>query len=179
MPRADFVFCPRCRTELEERERGGSLRAVCPAPDCGFTHWNNPVPVVAAVVEHDGHVILVRSHGWPEHAFGLVAGFLEPGEAPAQGVLREIREELGLDARIHAFIGAYGFELRNQLLLVYHVHAPHAEIALGTDELAAYKRIPIPELKPWPHGTGPALRDWLVARGYDPPILEFGTARYD
>lgn len=179
LTRPDYRFCPRCRSPLEERERGGAMRAMCLSPGCGFTHWDNPVPVVAAIVEHDGHVILVRSHGWPEHAFGLVAGFLERGESPEQGVLREIREEIGIAAEISELVGVYGFELRNQLLLVYHARALEGDIRLGEDELAAYKRVPVHALKPWPRGTGPALRDWLVARGYDPEIVEFGHARYD
>jgi hypothetical protein len=27
----------------------------------------------------------------------------------------------------------------------------------------------------WRQGTGPALRDWLSARGYDPQVVDFGT----
>ncbi len=34
------------------------------------------------------------------------------------------------------------------------------EIILG-DELAEYKLIPPEKVKPWPFGTGPAVRDWL------------------
>lgn len=179
MPSRDYKFCPHCRTPLVERERGGSVRAVCPAAECGFTHWNNPVPVVAAIVERDGHVILVQSRGWPEHFYALVAGFLERGESPEHGILREIREELGVEARIQAFVGAYPFELMNQILLVYHVHALEDDIVLCSEELAAFKRVPIIELKPWPLGTGPALRDWLAARGHHPPVVELGEARYD
>lgn len=177
--RREYRFCPRCGGDLERRERGGSVRAVCPAPGCGFTHWDNPVPVVAAIVEDDGHVVLVRSRGWSEHAFALVAGFLERGETPEQAVLREIREEIGIEARIHEFLGAYAFELMNQLLLVYHVQALEGEIALCETELDAFKRVPISEIKPWPRGTGPALREWLAARGYHPPVLELGQAVYE
>lgn len=179
MSRQEYVYCPRCGTRLAESERGGRRRAVCPTPECGFTHWDNPIPVVAAIVEQDDHLILVRSHGWSEHAFALVAGFLERGESPEQGVLREVREEIGIEARVHGFVGAYSFEMRNQLLLVYHVIALEPEIRLGEDELAAFKRVPLAEVKPWPRGTGPALRDWLRARGYDPPVVELGEARYE
>lgn len=181
MSRPAYRYCPLCRAPLEDVERGGAVRAVCTAAECGFVHWDNPVPVVAAIVEHDGDVILVRTQGAPEHWFALVAGFVERGESPEQAVLREVREEIGIDARVREFVGAYPFELRNQLLLVFDVHPreDEIEIALGADEIAAYKRVPIPELKPWPLGTGPALRDWLAARGHHPPILPLGEARYD
>src|SRR5690606_29187982 len=71
---ADFTFCPRCRAQLVEAERGGRTRLVCTAEGCGFVHWNNPIPVVAAIVERDGRVILVRNHGRPVTWYVLVAG---------------------------------------------------------------------------------------------------------
>jgi len=48
------------------------------------------------------------------------------------------------------------------LLLVFHVTAA-GEIVLGK-ELEAHKLIQANALKPWPFGTGLALKDWLEAR---------------
>ncbi|MBM4396961.1 MAG: ADP-ribose pyrophosphatase, partial [Deltaproteobacteria bacterium] len=73
-------FCPRCGTALAPRETGGRTYPACPAEGCGFVHWGNPTPVVAAIVELDGEVVLVRNHGWPETWHGLVSGFLEREE---------------------------------------------------------------------------------------------------
>ena len=95
MSDTDYRYCPHCRTELGAVERGGQTRLAC--PQCSFVHWRNPVPVVAAVVERAGRVVLVHSIGRPSHWYGLVAGFLERGEHPADAVLREVAEELGLD----------------------------------------------------------------------------------
>ncbi len=63
-------------------------------------HWDNPVPVVAAIVEHEGAVILARDRDWPEKMFRLVTGFLENDETPEQGVAREVKEELADYRRI-------------------------------------------------------------------------------
>ena len=169
-----LTYCPLCRTQLTLAERGGRDRQICPADDCSFVDWNNPIPVVAAIVEHAGNVILVRSIGWPETWYGLVAGFLEPGERPEQAVLREVEEEIGIVADTPNYIGAYPFELRNQIIFTYHIAVEHAQIRLCEKELAGYRIVPIEKLKPWSRGTGPALRDWLVARGYDPVTVEFG-----
>ncbi len=157
-----IAFCARCGTRLVDREEAGRVRPCCPAPGCGFVHYGNPVPVVAAIVEHGGDVLLVRSHGWPEKFFGLVTGFLEAGETPEEGVRREVREELGLDAEVRRLVGVYAFTPRNEVLVAYHVAAT-GEVALG-EELAAYKRVPVDKLRPWPMGTGEAVRDWLARR---------------
>lgn len=142
----------------------GRLRLRCPDAACGYVFWDNPVPVVAAVVERDGEILLVRNHGWPEKWLGLVAGFLERGETPEDGILRELREELGLEGRIVSRIGCYPFFELNQLILAFHVRAA-GEVALGP-EIAAWKSFPPAQVRPWKLGTGQALRDWLVAGGY-------------
>ena len=87
----------------------GRERFVCPDGQCGFVHWDNPIPVVAAIVEHDDHVVLVRNVGWPEHWYGLVTGFLESNEMPEEGILREIEEEIGLAAELQSYVGMYEF----------------------------------------------------------------------
>jgi NAD+ diphosphatase len=129
-------------------------------------HWNNPTPVVAALIEHDGAILLARGKGWPEKVFALVTGFLEAGESPEAGVLREVREETGLVAEIVSFVGAYPFDLKNELILAFHVRAS-GPITLN-DELEATKHIPRDKLRPWPLGTGLAVRDWLARGGLVP-----------
>lgn len=142
---------------------GGLSRAACPDAACGFIYYDNPTPVVAALVEWRGDVVLIRNKGWPENWFGLVSGFLERDETPADGVLRELKEELGLNGRIESLIGVYSFAMRNQVIIAYHVRA-EGEIVLG-EELCDYKIVAPDKLKPWPLGTGLAVKDWLKARG--------------
>jgi NAD+ diphosphatase len=173
MPTQDFRFCPLCRTELVSAVRGGEPRQVC--PQCAFVNWRNPLPVVAAIVERAGRVVLVHSLGRPASWYGLVAGFLERGEHPEGAILREVREELGLEATLQSSIGVYPVDFLNQIIFVYHVTLAEGLITLAADELDDYKEVPLEKLRPWSRGTGPALRDWLAARGLHPPVVEFGT----
>lgn len=156
-------FCPTCAAPLSARESEGRLRQACTSADCDYVFYDNPVPVVAALLEHGETVILVRNKGWPEKWYGLVSGFLEKGESPEEGVLREVKEEVGLKGEIVSLIGAYPFAEMNQVILAYHVRG-HGDIALG-DEIAGVKAVPPDKLRPWPLGTGHAVRDWLAARG--------------
>jgi NADH pyrophosphatase NudC (nudix superfamily) len=153
--------CLRCGTRLApKRDAEGRERLACAA--CGWVFYENPAPVVAAIVEHEGEVILVRQRGWPESWYGLVTGFLEKGEAPEAGVLRELDEELGLEGEIASLVGVYTFEQKNELIVAYHVRA-RGEVRLG-EELEAIKRVAVDKLRPWPFGTGHAVRDWLARR---------------
>lgn len=154
-------YCPQCRADLVEMPVDGEPRLAC-AERCGFVFWNNPTPVVAAIIEYQGKVLLARNAKWPEGWYALVTGFLERGETPEQCALREVEEELGLQGEIAGFVGNYSFLEQNQLLIVFHVVAS-GTVALG-EELADYKLQDHAEVKPWPQGTGPALRDWLAQR---------------
>jgi len=169
-------YCPHCRKALENLHTGDRERLACPDPQCGFVHWNNPVPVVAAIVEYDDHVILVRNVGWPETWYGLVTGFLEAGEMPEEGVLREVEEETGLAGTLKSYIGMYEFYRQNQLLISYHVTVNSRDVKIPKHEIADYKWVHVDEIQPWTAGTGKALRDWLAARGIERDLVDFTRA---
>jgi NAD+ diphosphatase len=48
-------FCPQCGKPLELKFRDDRDRLQCTdqSADCGYVFWNNPTPVVAAIVEHE------------------------------------------------------------------------------------------------------------------------------
>jgi NAD+ diphosphatase len=170
---ATFKYCPRCTKPLETAPvDGGPPRLRCPDASCGFVHWDNPVPVVAAIVEHQGEIILARNRMWPPKMFALITGFLEKDDPdPASGVLREVEEELGLKGKVNEFVGHYPFPRMNQIIIAYHVIAD-GEIVLG-EELVEYRRVAPEKLRPWPAATGLALRDWMLRRGLTPLPFEF------
>ena len=96
-----YVFCPQCGGRLIDVELGERLRAACADPACGYVHWDNPVPVVAALIEcvdRDGQILLARNAAWQHRMFALITGFMEAGETPQDGITREVKEETALDA---------------------------------------------------------------------------------
>jgi len=159
-----FSFCPRCGAPLIIEQR-----PVC-ARRCGFVHYDNPVPVVAAVVEHQGKVLLARNKAWPPTWYALVAGFLERDETPEDAVLREVKEEVGLAGAPPQLIGVYPFARMNQVIVAYHVRTT-GHVTLG-DELVDYKLVEPSQCRAWRAGTGWALRDWLRARGHEPVMTD-------
>ena len=168
-------FCADCATPLAAitlaEDGGDKTRLRCPA--CGYTHWNNPTPVLAAVIEctdRDGQVLLARNAAWPGRFFGLVAGFLEAGESPEDGIRREIAEETSLEVEALNLLGVWDFQRMNQIIIAYHA-AARGEIKLSP-ELAEYKLMAPQDVKCWPQGTGQALATWLRSKGIEPQWLD-------
>jgi len=168
-----FQFCPCCAAALVDGYVDQEPRRVCSAR-CGFVHYDNPTPVVAAIVEHEGCVVLARNKAWPRHFYGLITGFLERSESPEQCAIREVKEELALDATTATLIGVYPFERMNQVIIGFHVAAT-GSIVLN-DELDDHKHVPPQQCRVWPSGTGLALRDWLRSRGIEPPTIDLTAA---
>ena len=168
-------FCTNCATALAPIEQvedsGPKTRLRCPA--CAWTHWNNPTPVLAAVVEcadRGGRLLLARNAAWSQRMFALVTGFMEAGETPQQGIAREVAEETSLQVDALSLIGVYDFQRMNQIIIAYHALA-HGEIRLSP-ELAEYKLFAPQDVRCWPAGTGYALADWLRSRGHEPQFIE-------
>jgi NAD+ diphosphatase len=168
-------FCLHCGTALalltQDEDGGPKARLRCLS--CNWTHWNNPTPVLAAIVEcsdQGGRVLLARNAAWPGRMFALITGFMEAGETPEEGIAREIGEETALTVTALELVGVYDFQRMNQLIVAYHAVA-HGEVRLSP-ELAEYKLFDLPDLRCWPAGTGYALADWLRSRGHEPQFIE-------
>lgn len=159
MKRHSLKFCPHCGERLPETF---DKRKSCSASDCDFVDYDNPIPVVAVIVEREDGVIFAHNRAWPSGMLGPITGFVDSGESPLQAAVRELQEELGLHADKTALVGVYGFPVANQLIIAYHVQV-QGTVTLG-DELDAYKVIPVGKLKGWDFGTGLAVRDWLQSR---------------
>lgn len=171
----DVRFCPLCATplgELAQLEDGGEkVRLRCPG--CGWTHWNNPTPVLAAVVEcvdRGGLVLLARNAAWTHRMFALITGFMEAGESPEDGIAREVKEETALQVERATLIGVHDFQRMNQVIITYHVQA-RGEVRLSP-ELAEYKLFEPAQIRCWRAGTGLALAQWLRSRGIEPQFIE-------
>ena len=170
-----FRYCPSCATPLElltqDEDGGPKQRLRCPG--CLWTHWNNPTPVLAAIIEctdQGGQILLARNAAWTHRMFALITGFMEAGETPEQGITREVAEETSLTVDALKLIGVYDFQRMNQVIIAYHAQA-RGEVKLSP-ELAEYRLYKPEDVRCWRAGTGFALAEFLRSRGHEPQFIE-------
>ena len=115
-----FSFCPLCSITLEKGFIGGRDRMFCPS--CSWVHYINPLPVALAYTINKNNELLVirRAHEPALNEWALPGGFLEAGEEPYEGCLRELMEETSLNGKIDSLIGIYHreVEMYGSLLVV-------------------------------------------------------------
>jgi NAD+ diphosphatase len=171
---AEIKYCPWCGEPLTLREIEGRPRLTC---SCGYVFWDNPVPVVGAIVELGGRILLTRKATWPAGRWGLVAGFVEAAETTEQAAVREVREETGLAAEVLELVGIYTLLDRKQVYIVYRLRAAGAwQVGEELEALREFSRQEVAELvKGYPpqSGAGRALRDWLGRH----PALHHGNGK--
>ena len=157
-------YCPQCGSNLVDKNTDGRNRRACKR--CGYIHWNNPIPVVAAIVEQGDQILLARKKGWPLNKWVLIAGFPEAGETMKEAIHREVSEESGLKGEVLDLIGVYSLPWANQVFIVYRVKVPIGKITVCS-ELEDIKPFHpnqisqvISEVNPR-DGAARALRDYL------------------
>jgi 8-oxo-dGTP diphosphatase len=78
-------------------------------------HLTNIVAV--AIIYNDDHKVLVArraaTKSFMPGQFECVGGHLDPGEQPAEGLQREVREEMGCEIVVGRLIDAFTYESEN------------------------------------------------------------------
>jgi NAD+ diphosphatase len=152
-------YCPKCASILRIKLIDQKDRLCCSDTACGYIYWNNPIPVVAIIVETKEGIVLAHNKLSPKGIFSIITGFIEAIETPESAAQRETKEELGLDSITTSFIGVYPFARANQLLIVYHIFA-QGKIELN-DELDEFKIIQKDELLGWKENQRFEVDEWL------------------
>jgi len=155
----EMKFCPKCAKPLESKTIESRKRLCCTDSSCGYVFWNNPIPVVAMVVETTNGIVLAHNKLAPAGIYSVITGFLESLETPEEAAIRETKEELGLDAIRTNLIGIFPFAKTNQLLIAYHVFA-QGQVVLN-DELDDYKVVSKDVLHGWKETQQFEVAQWL------------------
>jgi NADH pyrophosphatase NudC (nudix superfamily) len=97
-------FCTQCGAPLATRIIDGTERKAC--RECGFVHYENPIPgVTILVVKGSCFLLCKRSAGaFRGGKWCLPCGYVEFGEDFLTAAKREVREEAGLDIRISCIL---------------------------------------------------------------------------
>ncbi len=122
----DYSFCTRCGNHLNSIP-DKEWNFEC--PKCNQLYYNNPTPVVAALVFYDAKLVIVSSKN--KDLWGLPGGYVSTGESLEEAVKREILEETNLHARITEFLASYPM-IKGERDLVFIVFI--AEVYDGTPE---------------------------------------------
>ena len=109
------------------------------AQDLGYV--SAKVGADAAIFDANERVLLV--HRADDKKWGLISGWVDPGESPALTAIREVKEEVGLDATIVELVDAIGRPAMNRggphalVSVVYLCTVAPGDIVISHESIAA------------------------------------------
>lgn len=110
----DNRFCGTCgnKTELDQTER--AIRC----PHCGRIIYPRIAPaVIVGVINRDRICLTKYAHGFDQYA--LVAGFTEIGETFEETVIREVKEEIGVNVKNIRYYKSQPWAISDNILAGY------------------------------------------------------------
>jgi ADP-ribose pyrophosphatase YjhB (NUDIX family) len=161
-PASCFAYCPRCGGRV------ASPTATDPfdCSHCGFVLFLNvAVSVAALIVRADGKGLFIRRAKEPaKGAWALAGGFVDPGETLEAALVREVREEVGLELASLEYLGSHRNDYPYRGVVYPVADTLFAAKVNGMPEAAALEDV--------------AAVAWLDPAALDPAELAFESMRH-
>ena len=127
-------FCGRCGSATEQLAGGVSYR--CGSESCRTKYYPKIDPAVIMLVTNgDDQVALGRGRRHPEGMFSCFAGFLEPGESIEDAVIREVKEESGLNVYGLQYYASQAWPYPAAIMIGFVAQVRKTELVLDPDEI--------------------------------------------
>jgi NAD+ diphosphatase len=130
-------FCPQCGLENQVASNGWSR--VCPNAHQVFPR-SDPA-VICLITDQNDRALLARRIDWEVGSMSTVAGFVEAGESAEAALVREIKEEVGIDIDPTSieYLGSQPWPFPHSLMLGYRAVAKNSEIKVDQEEIVEAK----------------------------------------
>ncbi|MBR8534115.1 NAD(+) diphosphatase [Carboxylicivirga sediminis] len=138
-------YCGRCGAATEPGLKERAI--ICKA--CDTTAYPTISPAIIVAITCKDKILLARGNHFPPGRYSLVAGYVDVGETLEETVIREVKEEVGLDVNNIRYYKNHPWPLSGSLMVGFIAEADdqqaieidHHEIA----EAAWFSRDNIPD----------------------------------
>jgi NAD+ diphosphatase len=124
-------FCGACGTPTRVVQAGHVRR--CEA--CGLEVFPRTDPAIIVLVTLGDEALLARSPRFPSGMYSTLAGFVEPGESLEAALVREVREEAGVEVQDLVYRSSQPWPFPQSLMIGFRATARSRQLALDRTEL--------------------------------------------
>jgi NAD+ diphosphatase len=124
-------FCGACGSPTQPlaNERASHCAA------CELHYYPRISPCMIVLVTRGDEVLLARSPGFPPGLYSTLAGFVEPGESMEECVIREIREEVGIEVSNIKYMASQSWPYPHSMMFGFHAEYSTGEIVPQPEEI--------------------------------------------
>jgi NAD+ diphosphatase len=154
-------YCGYCAAETTQLPNERAKRC----PKCGLVNYPRLSPAIIVLVSRGEELLLARAHRFPAGMYSVLAGFVEPGESLEETLVREVREEVGIEVKDIYYFGSQPWPFPNSLMIGFTASYGSGEIRIEPQELtdaAWFNKHKLPQLPP-KLSIARKLIDWFVS----------------
>jgi NAD+ diphosphatase len=124
-------YCGRCGVPLKVK----TTERAKECPQCGLLLFPRLAPAIIVLVERGNQLLLARSRHFMPGMYSVLAGFVEPGESLEETVVREVKEEVGIEIKDIKYFGSQPWPFPHSLMVGFTATHASGEISLNDEEI--------------------------------------------
>lgn len=128
----DHQYCGRCGSAMELDVQERAMRCI----PCRQINYPRIAPCVITLVTRGEEMLLARNANFPAPMYSTLAGFIEAGETAEETLIREVKEEVGVDVGNLRYFQSQSWPFPNQLMLGFFAQYEGGEIVCDEVEIA-------------------------------------------
>ena len=155
-------FCGVCGETTVKKD--DEHAKVC--PKCGHISYPRLSPAVIVAITKGDKLLLARNKNFATGYYSVLAGFVEAGETSEECVMREIKEEVGIEVKNIKYFGSQSWSFPNSFMLAFTAEHESGEIQIDENEIAEARWFSVEEIPNIPAklSISRKLIDWFIEK---------------
>lgn len=127
----DHQHCGRCGTSMLADHSERAMRCE----PCGIICYPKIAPCVIVLITRGEELLLARNANFPGPMYSTLAGFIEAGETVEETLVREVREEVGVEVTNLRYFQSQSWPFPNQLMLGFFADYQGGDVVPDQEEI--------------------------------------------
>jgi len=127
----NFRYCGRCGHETSAMNN--EWAKVCDR--CGLVSYPRISPAMIVAVINDGKILLARGQRFRGTFYSVLAGFVEPAESLEECVVREVREEVGIEIENIRYFHSQSWPFPDSLMVAFFANYRSGDLTIDPAEI--------------------------------------------
>jgi len=116
-------FCGKCGSKTKEKDDERAI--IC--PKCNTIVFPKISPAIIVAITCNDKILLAHNSNFPSNWYSLIAGYADIGESLEETVIREVKEEVGLDVKNIRYYKSQPWPFSGSMMIGFFAEADNSQ----------------------------------------------------